>query len=196
MPEISDKINQKIACPQFRVRDCYIEKEDPQRIETIELFSPDSDKEAKRSILAIILAKQLSDALDEESRNYQHAQLFGSPKKIYCANIVQVNDVMNGDGNGKVRFIYIDKVYDEDKDSWYQFDDYIQLELMSAEMPFIMDIRVDSFKKHQMKITKKDGKLAQRCSTVGKFISKSIMLKNIMLNLSAGQWWVNSGHKG
>lgn len=185
MPWVSGKLNQKIVLPAFRNQLNHIEKEDPKRIEAIELFSPHSDKET-RLILAIILSQQLCDVLEEKSKqegktveglghtfDYEHAQLFGSTKKYYCANIVQVNDEMTG--NVKVRVLSIDKVYNEDNDRWYHFDDNIQFQLIDAEMPFIMDIRVDSFKKHQMKITKKDGNVGQRLSTVGKYISKSFL---------------------
>ena len=183
MTQVSEKLDQKIVFPLFRIQLNNVEKE-IRKIDDIELFSPDSNE--TRLILAIISHKQLTDSLELESNqegekveklgqshNFEHEELFGSDKTYYCANICQVNDEITG--SVKERVLCIDKVFNEDKDGWYNFNDPIQVQFVDADMPFLMDIKVDSvgFKKHQMNLKKRDGSVGQRLSTVGKFISKS-----------------------
>ena len=183
MTQVSEKLDQKIVFPLFRTQLNNVEKES-RKIDDIELFSQDSNE--TRLILAIISQKQLESALELESNqeggkveklgqshNYEHEELFGSDNKYYCANICQVNDEITG--SVKERVLCIDKVFNEDNDRWYIFEDPIRVQFVDADMPFLMDIKVDSggFKKYQINLKKKDGNVSQRLSTVGKFISKS-----------------------
>ena len=194
MPWISKKLDEKIQFSLFRTQVNNLEKEQRK----IDLFSPDSNE--TRLIIAIISCKELQEALDKQSKeegkklegigkvyNYEHEELFGSERKFYYANICQVNDEMTG--NVKERILYIDKVLNEDKDDWYNFEDFIQLKLIDSDLPYILDIRVDEggFKKYQMNIKKRDGTVGQRLSTVGKFISESFHYKKYNVKFKCRQ---------
>ena len=165
MEQVSKKLDQKIVFPIFRAQLNNVEKEF-RKIDDIQLFSQDSNE--TRLILAIISQKQLESALELESNQEgekveklgeasEHEELFGSDKTYYCANICQVNDEITG--SVKKRVLCIDKVFNEDNDQWYNFDDPIRLQYNDdADMPFLMDIKVDSdfgFKKHQINLKKK-----------------------------------------